>query len=119
MHSLPNSTLINMVDIPTGKLFAGYAVSADGSSLIFPMAVFDDLSLAEADSKTGDSRKVIYEFIKLFHNAYQTIPEADRPTQIQSSEGIPTGQSPGEIRKSYTFSFDLDISGVDVAGEPV
>lgn len=101
--------------VPT-QLLPNY--SSDGTNITIPIADLAGLVAAEADPATGDGRKVAFELVKTMHENLQALDEAAKPAQFLTSESTPTGQGPNEVRKSYTFTFDVNISAVDVADEP-
>ena len=112
-----------MAAILPSALFPGYeyvaaagAVAAD--SLVIPLASLPGLTAGEADDATGDGRKVAYELARVIHTNIQGLAEAARPVQFLTSESTPTGQGPNEVRKSFTLTFDLNITDTDVASEP-
>jgi len=74
---------------------------------------------ADWDPTTGDGRKMIMAFVEVFHDWYQSLDTASRPSQFSSTEANPVGQATNEVRKSFTFSFDLDVSDSGLADEPI
>ncbi len=92
--------------------------SSDGTDITIPLTDLPGLEAAEANAATGDGRKVAYELVRAIHSNLQALDDAAKPTQFLTSESTPTGQGPNEVRKAYTFTFDVNISAVDVAEEP-
>jgi hypothetical protein len=92
--------------------------SSDGTNITIPLTDLAGLATAEANATTGDGRKVAFELVKTIHENLQALADEDKPAQFLTSESTPTGQGPSEVRKSYTFTFDVNISAVDVADEP-
>lgn len=91
---------------------------SDGTNITIPLATLSGLTAAEANPATGDGRKVAFELVKAMHTNLQGLADAAKPAQFLTSESTPTGQGPNEVRKAYTFTFDVNISAVDVAEEP-
>lgn len=101
--------------LPTA-LFPGY--TSDGTSVTIPLAALGGMTAGEADAATGDGRKLAFELAKAMHERIQALAAEARPTQFLTSESTPTGQGANEVRKSYTLTFDVNITAADVANEP-
>ncbi len=98
--------------LPT-DFFPSY--STDGVDLTIPIADLPGLTAAEADALTGDGRKLAFELIKQIQAAYTQLDPT--PGRMNATVGTPTGISPTVARRSYTLTFDVDISEADVAAE--
>ena len=112
-----------MPAINPGDLFPSYEYVASGgtvaaNSIVIPLSALPGLTTAEANATTGDGRKVMYEISKAAHVNLQGLDAADRPAQFSTGESTPSGQAANEVRKSYTFTFDLNITDTDIAAEP-
>ena len=92
--------------------------SENGTNVTFPIASLPELTAAEADAVTGDSRKIIYAFLEEFYQWYEALPTADKPTRITISRGTNVETSPGLFTRTYSFQV-VTSSGVplDVAAE--
>lgn len=98
--------------LPT-DFFTGY--TSDGTSITIPLTALPGLTAAEADTATGDGRKVAFELVKQLQSAYTQLDPT--PGRMNATVGTPTGISPTVARRSYTLTFDVDISEADVAAE--
>jgi hypothetical protein len=101
--------------IPTA-LFPGW--TEDGTDITLPIADLPELTAAEADAATGDSRKIIYAFLEQFYAWYNGLAIADRPSRITISRGTNVETSPGLFTRSYTFQVVTESGApLDVADE--
>lgn len=97
-------------------MIAGW--SEDGTDVTFPIASLPELTAAEADAATGDSRKIIYAFLEQFYTWYNALPTADRPTRLTITRGTNVETSPGLFSRNYTFNvITSSPSPLDVADE--
>lgn len=102
---------------PTVLLGAGY--SADSSTLTFTIANYAELTNAEADEATGDSRKIIFALLEGIAKRFEATLVADRPSKMRLTTGTTAVNGDGIYQKSYTVSFDIKASAVEVDSEPV
>lgn len=92
--------------------------SEDGTTIEVPIASFPELTAAEADGATGDSRKVVYALLQKIYAAIQALPEGDRPTQMRVSRAQTLSQTnPAQIFMEFNIGFTLAAASVDVAAE--
>lgn len=101
-----------MADILPTALFTGW--TEDGTDITLPLADLPGLTAAEADAASGDGREIVRIFLNTVFTKIQALPSADRPSKMTITRGNPTGVSASEIRQSYTVTFDLAISPVNV-----
>jgi hypothetical protein len=92
--------------------------SEDGTNVTFPIASVPELTAAEADASTGDSRKVLYALMEAFYAWYNGLAPADRPAQLQlfRSSTAPN-ETTGLITRTFTARFVLDPGPLEVAAE--
>lgn len=95
-------------------LFPGW--TSDGTNVSFAISGFTKLTSAEAHTSTGDSRKALYALCHQIEAAYAALATADKPGRLTITKGEQIVSS-GINRVFFTFTFDLDISGADVAAE--
>jgi hypothetical protein len=101
-------------------VFFGTSYSSNGTALSIPIAAFPELSSAEASATTGaggDSRKVIFALLHRIHSVFNGLATANRPTKMTVSRTIGAINANNEFTTSFTFSFNLEATGVDVAAE--
>lgn len=110
-----------MPNITPDQLFTGYEYKTAGSSvtansIVIPLsALFGELSAAEADPATGDGREVLRQIIGSAVKGFASIPTADRPTKMGISTPALTALSATQVRKTYTFTFDLDVNSENLS----
>jgi len=91
--------------------------SENGTDITLPLASVPQLTAAEADAATGDSRKVLYGLLHQIHAWYTGLAAGDRPTKVvvSKSDGAVVD---GAFDRTYTIKFSLSYSGnPDVAAE--
>ncbi len=111
-----------MAPLPT-VLLSGYELlaatdPAPAQGIFIPLATLTGLTAAEADEETGDGRKVAFELCRALQTSFAAIPLANRPTRMNAAKGTPAGVDANTVSQSYTFTYQLGISGSDVADEP-
>lgn len=94
-------------------------IEADETHLHIPMASLPQLTTAEADGANADIRKVLFAILDAIAVSYASKAVEDRPTKFTAtrSTSIPTEFS-DKIVRSYGFTTELDVSGVEVVAEP-
>lgn len=101
--------------LPT-TIFANW--SEDGTNITLPIASVPQLTAAEADAATGDSRKLIYALIHQIEKAFNEITLADRPTKLAITKSADVVISPTELARNYQFTFYITPSVYEVTDEP-
>lgn len=92
--------------------------SENGTNVTFPIASVPELTAAEADAVTGDSRKIIYALLERICEWNSALPAADRSTKMTINKGNAIETTGGNFSRSYTFQFILDSgAALDVADE--
>lgn len=91
--------------------------SEDGTNVTFPIASVPELTAAEADATTGDSRKVIFALMEKFYQWYLGLATADRPTKLTISRSSSTDDATNLTTRYYTVSVVTSASGVEVTAE--
>lgn len=86
-------------------IFPSYA--ATSTDLTIPLAALPNLSSAEANASTGDSRELLRSILDTAYNSIQALPEADRPKKMTITKATPQVVSTNVLRISYTVSFDV------------
>jgi hypothetical protein len=104
------------VNILPTTIFADWA--EDGTDITLPIASLPELTDAEADAVTGDSRAVMFALVDQMESAFNDIIEADRPTKMSITKNADIAVGGGEVVRNYTFSFYLTPATVEVSDEP-
>jgi hypothetical protein len=92
-------------------------MTSNGTAITIPLTALTGLTAGEADPDTGDGRKVAYEITRAIVEKVTALPTADRPNRMTVTTGTLQGISATVARRGYTLSYDLDITGSDVAPE--
>lgn len=111
-----------MPKVTPSQIINGYTVLATGvaapsQGIFIPLASYPSLSSTEVDAAYGDGSKFIHEIVKVAVTKLADIAPNSRPTKFSVTRGTPAGVNATTVRQSYTITFDLDISGSDVASE--
>jgi hypothetical protein len=100
--------------VPT--LVFGASYSENGTSMTVPISAFAELTAAEADAATGDSRKMIYAMVEKFYSHYNGLAAANRPARMAITKSSGSLNNAGQIQVRYNLDFTLGGS-LDVAAE--
>lgn len=103
---------------PAPTLFFGTSYSENGTTLSIPISAIPELTAAEADAATGDSRKMIWAIIDRLCTVYNNMATADRPSKMRLQRTY--GQvdpATGNFTANYALTFNLTASGLEMADE--
>lgn len=111
-----------MPDVSPVNYLSGFELLAANTptpapGIFIPLTAFPSLTAEEVDPYNGDVRKLMYEINRRIFTALSNSDPANRPTKFNITRATPTGINATTIRQTYTTSFDLNISDVDVASE--
>jgi hypothetical protein len=110
-----------MADITPAQLFDGYEYLTAGTevtanSIVIPLsALFGELTAEEADPATGDGREVLRQIVGSAVKSIAVIPVEDRPTKLGIQTPALTALSATQVRKTYTFTFDLAVDSENLS----
>lgn len=93
-------------------------ISPTAAELVIPFTAIPQVTLAESEVGTGDSRKIMYGVLDRVAEWYSALPLADRPGKMSVIRSGPSTVN-GVTSVTFTVSFDLDVADVDVADEEV
>ena len=110
---------------PTGIFSSEYEYGADLSEgvtstnpgIFIPLSNIEGLDATEAGEVTGDHRKLLWGLLEQYYQTIQATDSDDRPEKMSISRSGLTIVDDDTARKSYTITFDYDISGFDVEDE--
>jgi hypothetical protein len=91
--------------------------SEDATNVTFPIASVSELTAAEADASTGDSRKVVYALLEKLHAWYTALAVGDRPGKLTVNRGSTVNEITGEITRNYYIQIVTTPSGIEVSDE--
>ena len=97
------------------SLFAGW--TEDGTNITLPIASLPELTAAEADATTGDSRKVIFAIMERLRIWFRDLAAADRPTKITVTRSDFSDPSNDTITYTYAIQIVTEATGVEVVAE--
>ena len=83
-----------------------------GTSSLLP-----ELTDAETNATTGDFRRLMYGLSEGLYQKYNAIPDADKPTKLIIGRSTTENSNTGEFSRTYSFQFQLDATGFEVADE--
>jgi hypothetical protein len=91
--------------------------SSNGTAISLPIATFPALTSAEANTTTGDIRKILYAFCDKLTAAWNASSTADRPSKWTLTSTAVIDAATGQITRTYTFRFLTAASGEEVVNE--
>jgi len=108
--------------LPSTFFGAGYTATA-GSHLLSittstgTPALASDLTNVEADTTTGDWRKICYSLMQMLYTKYTEVPEGNESNRMTFNRSSSTNDATGIMTRTFTAQFELDIGTPDVADE--
>ena len=90
--------------------------SEDGTNVTFPIASVTELTAAEADALTGDSRKILFALMEQWYSWYIGLATADRPEKMAITKSSAL-QTDGTFRNTYSIVFYTEVTGQEVLDE--
>jgi hypothetical protein len=104
---------------PTGIFSGDYEYNADGTNVSdsnagvwIPLASLPGVDATEANL---DHRKVLWGILDQYYE--QIDGQADQPEKMTVSRSSLSLKDSDTVRRSYTVTFDFDISGFDIDAE--
>jgi len=103
-------------------IFAGYTFDAVTNEIRIPIASLPGLSAIEANATTGNGMEVIRQIVDRTHTSLTALAPTARPTKATVAKPNPAIASganvlPGTLRQSYSLSFDLQPTALELASE--
>jgi len=103
-------------------IFTGYTFDTVSNEIRIPIASLPGLSVAEADAITGNGMEVIRQIVDRTHAALTALAPTARPTKATVAKPNPAiafgaNVAPGILRQSYSLSFDLQPTALELASE--
>jgi len=88
-----------------------------GTHSIVVMGLLPEITNAEANATTGDSRRVIYGLLEMLYSKMQNLDSADRPTKLTILRATYEDTNTGEFVKTFTITVRASATGFEVADE--
>jgi hypothetical protein len=105
-------------DTPGEVLTSGYTATSNNITMtIGTGGLLPGVSTAEANSTTGDFRKLMYGTIDGLYESYSAVPQVSKSTKMIISRSTAEDQTTGGFTRNYVFQFKLDSTGFEVADE--
>jgi hypothetical protein len=89
----------------------------DGTTISVDIADFPELTAAEADSGTGDIRKIVFAICKKFYDEYSSRSSTNQPSKWTSSLQTSANATTGEVTHVFSNTFKTEILTQEVADE--
>lgn len=107
--------------ISPAQLFPGYTFEA--GEIRIPIAALAGLTAAEANPTTGNAMEVLRQLVDYTESRVTALAPTARPTKATISKPNPSIASglnvlPGTLRQTYSLSFDLQPTALELAQEP-
>lgn len=91
--------------------------SEDGTTIEVPIASFPELTAGEADGATGDIRKVAFAIADKLYTKFVAEGAASQPAKMNITKGSALDPATNNITVTYSFTFILAPTSLDVAAE--
>jgi len=89
----------------------------NGTAISVPIATFTELTAAEADSDSGDIRKIVWAFLKKWYDEYSTRSSTNQPSKWTCTRSISVNATTGEVANVFTNTLYTEIATQEVADE--
>jgi hypothetical protein len=97
--------------VPT--LIFGSTFTSTATNFTVPLSSFAELTSAEVNASTGDSRKMIYGMLEKFYAYYNGLSAANKPARMAISKSSGGLNASNQVTVNYGFTFtlggDLDV----------
>jgi hypothetical protein len=108
------------MQVSPNEIFSGYTFANDTISI--PLTALPGLTAAEADADTGNAMELLRQIIDRANTAIVALAPTAKPTKATISKpnpSIASGQNvaPGTLSQSYTLTFQLQPTGLELASE--
>ena len=80
------------------------------------IADIPQLSSAEANKTTGDSRKILFALLDAVADRFEALAAADRPQKMLIQRGFGSVAG-GKTRVTFNIGFTLDVGALEVTAE--
>ena len=100
---------------PTALFGSNY--SGTSTDAVLKIADFSELTSAEANTTTGDSRKILFALLTKVEAALNALPTADKPAKMTISKSSTAPNPSGVFQTNFNISFSVAIGSSDVAAE--
>ncbi len=107
--------------VSPAQLFPGYTF--EGGEIRIPITILIGLTAAEANATTGNAMEVLRQLVDYTNNQVTSLAPTARPTKATIAKQNPSIASgvnvlPGTLRQTYSLSFDLQPTALELAQEP-
>ena len=88
-----------------------------GDVVTFNVSDFPELTGTEADSNSGDMRKIVFAFLEKWYNEYNALSSTNQPNKWTCTKSMSANASTGEVTHTYTNTIKTEIATQEVADE--
>ena len=85
-------------------------LTEDGTDVTFPIASVPELVAAEADTITGDIRKLMFAICDQLSDEWYALASADRPANMVITKSVTPDVSAGTSSTQYVFRFTTAVA---------
>ena len=108
------------MQIAPDELFPGYSFA--NNTISIPLAALPGLSAGEANATTGNGMEILRQIVDSAQAKISGLAPTARPTKgtiAKPNPSIASGQGvePGTLSQSYTLTFQLQPTGLELAAE--
>ena len=114
--AVPTTSSITISETKSGTAIT---VAADGTADNTAQAFgpLEEITDAEMEASTGDWRKMYLALHEMMYQRINNTPSADRPSQVTSSRSSSANETTGVITRTYSTTFKVNASGIEVIDE--
>ena len=85
--------------------------------ITLPRTCVPNLNEEACDPTDGDIRKVMFTLLEQVYSTWYALPTADRSTKMTVSRSQSINQTTSYVTRSYTYTFVLEPTVMEVVGE--
>lgn len=93
------------------------STNGSGANTVGSLSSLSEVTDVEADPDTGDWRKVLFGIVEMAFQQNNNTPSTARSTRLDIRRSSMENSVTGKIIRNYTFRFETDVEGIDVAPE--
>ena len=87
------------------------------STMKFPISCVPEITAGEADAVTGDIRAIMFSLLEQMYVVWNALATANKSTKMTITRSQSLNQSTTYITRSYTYTFVLSPTDVQVVPE--
>ena len=103
-------------NVPT-DLFASMALTDTDTKISIPIASIPELTAAEANPTTGDSRAILFALLEQVYAWWIAKATADRPAAVTISRSTMTNETTGVMTRTYSIAIQVSATALEVIAQ--